>query len=215
MATTNPTGRAGGPREIMRYVRIRQSGIIDIAQRVAASPSLKGISAGSVAVRKAWARAQLKSGHFVQRLSDLRFDYLAYLGDPDPLAGAMPTRASLKDPKAFAAAKVASDAGYRADLEDCLASVFASKVLDDEQAAQAAARVLAFVERFPNLDKAQDAGPYPYPALRRIQFHPSVAAKPPAGPVTDSREQALDELAQLSKNLDLLWRAKNGLIVQR
>jgi len=204
-----PAAAPFGAKEIFRYTRIRQPRIIDIIQRARASSRLKAVIDMSTAERTAWARDQIKSDRVVRSEADLRFDYFTYLSIKALPADRLPSRKVVRDPAAFAAAGFTSDKNYRADLDNCLASLWAFKILRDEERATVTARLLSFVELFPELHSTDEEGDYPSAVLTRIK----IKTPPPlrdAHPVADHKIAA--EIGKLAQHVEMLWAARNKLV---
>ncbi|MDP2330954.1 MAG: hypothetical protein Q8M19_09700 [Reyranella sp.] len=197
-----------GAKEIFRYARIRQPRIIDIVLRARGSSRLKAIVDRPAAERAAWARDQIKSDQAVRSEADLRFDYFAHLSIKALPVDRLPSRKVVRDPIAFASAGFDSDKNRRADLDNCLASLFAFKILRDEENAAAVGRLLRFVELFPELHRVDEERDYPNAVLTKIEIKAPAPPPPHDRQPGVARELAAD-VGKLARHVETLWAARN------
>jgi hypothetical protein len=118
-----------GAKEILRYTRIRQPSIIDVARRAAQSPTLRAQQAKKPAERLSWARDFLKSDVAVRDGAALRYGYFDHLTIATVPDDRLPSRDVVRDPKSFPGAAATKDARYRADIENCLTSTLLNTAL--------------------------------------------------------------------------------------
>lgn len=212
-----PLPRPFGAKEILRYTRIRQPSIIDIGRRAAQSPALRAQQTKKPAERLSWARDFLKSDAAVRDGTKLRYAYFDHLTIAEMPDGQLPSRAVIRDPASFPGAAVESDARYRADVENCLASLLAFKTVGDEAGAARAARLLAFVELFPRLPQAVGPRDYPSAVLSKVEVRKVAAATTPDSTVAAAKAtaQAATELSALMKGLEAFRSARDKILTAR
>ncbi len=206
-----------GAKEILRYTRIRQPSIIDVARRAAQSPTLRAQQAKKPAERLSWARDFLKSDAAVRDGAALRYGYFDHLTIPTVPDDRLPSRDVVRDPKSFPGAAATKDARYRADIENSLASLLAFKTVGDEVGAARAARLLAFVELFPQLPQAAAPRDYPKAVLSKVEVRKAVAVAPSdrTAAAAEAAAQAATEIGALMKDLDAFRSARDKNLTAR
>lgn len=198
-----------GTRELMRYARVRQPRIVDLRQRGAAWPALATLLARPLWQQQRWASLYRASGRMRVEPAGLLFAYFEHLTIEVLPTERLPSRRALHDAAAFAALHVERDDNYRADLQACIASVVAARLLKDPGALQQTSRLLAFVELFPRLHEVKTEHPYPPAVLDRWQSPRSrdpreAGAGGPAKDEARKAEAAEPTAAQLAADLHAL-----------
>lgn len=206
-----------GAKEILRYTRIRQPSIIDVARRAAQFPALRALQAKKPAERRSWARDFLKSDAAVCDASTLRYNYFDHLTIAAVPDDRLPSRAVVRDPQSFPGATAAQDERYRSDVENCLASLLAFKTVGDEAGAARAACLLAFVELFPQLLQAAASRDYPHAVLSRVETRKVAALTlpDPAAAAAKATAQSATEIGLLMKNLEAFRSARDKTLTAR
>lgn len=205
-----------GSKEILKYVRVRQPKILDVRERAKFSPQLKALVDKKTPAKKAWARKFIRSDRAVKREADLRFDYFSHLKIKALSPRLLPAKDSLSDPKSFSSNTFSSNRKYQADLDNCLASLFAFEVVGNDKNATSAARLLSFVEIFPELHTVEKETSYPTAVFNKIKFKIPSSTKPkPIKSAQISDQQMSDDLQSLSQDIDALWRVKNKLVQEK
>ena len=195
--------------ELFTFSRMRPVRVVDLAHRLTKAGAPKDAEA-----RLAWASDVLARQAAVKTLDDLGFDYRAYLKDWDGPDGGLPRRDHLKDPSAFDGTLIARDRTYRADLKR-VEELFLAQSLDpvlDQAKLHATARLLQFVETFPQLKQAI-RGQYFAPVLTgRTPFERDADTKNPEPPMQTTASLQAKGLHDLTEKVDLAWRTRNAMV---
>lgn len=204
-----------GPKELFRVAVVRPHRIVDVAYRAASSSGMKKVLSAPRATQLAWARRWLKGGSVVRDLSDLGTDYLAPLKIKELSPAVLPSRAAISDGDSFRATVKATARSRARDLDRCLKSAVAYRILNRKADLARATRVLQFVEQFPRLDRVARERRYAPLVLGEAKSPASGGAR--GGAVASVKtsasqppaENPKDELTRLTASVDVLWKAKN------
>lgn len=198
--------------ELFRFARVTATPVIDIEHRA----RTRGLPEQPDA-RQTWARTFLKSERVAVDLSQLAFPFREYLKPETSISDAIPSRASLRDPKAFAAAAIERDPRYQEDLarlQGMLLALSLSGSTADRTQQDDVSRLVQFVEAFPRIGDSPQPRPYAPLVLRRVA---KVATPPRPARLTPEKKPASDTTADLVKvagAVQLLWRARNKYLEQ-
>lgn len=199
------------PKELFRYASVRPPRIIDLQSRAKRVPEVAEVLGAEGQSAASWARAFIESGRVVESTAKLRFPYFQHLKRKTLSPARLPSRADLVDPSAFAKVDVRGDPAYRQDWEAALLSVIALRIDGGAQSrrAEEAARILDFIETFPNLAQVTDPPRYAPAVLTRFQFRALNNEKSESDDPAPSAPTRADDMKALANDLALLWQARN------
>lgn len=228
-----PPPSAFATNELFRYARVRPPRIIDLRSRARKDPELRALleqAADDDPPQQAESRQdRVLSGSYTREpstsagapasLGELTFDYRRHLRVEELPADRLPMAADLRDPASFDPAAIRRDPGYRADRKALLLQVASLRLATPgrEESAELtqAARMLDFVETFPDLPRRRTREPYATVVLKRPEVR-VIAAPARREPVFDPAPPVeAQELHEVAEGLQVLWRARHRMLQER
>lgn len=205
--------------ELFRYARVRPPRVLDLGRRAARLPEAKEVLERPEEERRAWAQGFLDGERRVRSVADLRFRYFRYLRAKAPPRDRLPSAADIKDAAKFDGETVRADEAYQEDRERLLLTVLALRLRGGPEMGAAelrgVARLLDFVEVFPDLKRVRVREPYAKPVLERAKLRAPQGPKPPENEGASAPgENEGPEPRAVAEGLQVLWRARNQSLRQ-